>query len=368
MSYESKSQDAEAAEAKVLARHKAIRQRDVDKANAAADVAKAAKVAAVMLVKSSEAREKVIRRRAASEAAAKAKAAAEAEAEAKALAAKEAAQALVEWPLMEAEDHDVPLEQVQSATNTGAMSCSLPQGYMYDDESDAAGARRAFRAVVGPPRGERGGGGGLEAEWEHIAALLAAAGIPLAEDDAQHATTPSPLALLRAQEVIGVEFPNPAQRPALCSMSELSHLLPIAHLASHFFRLDEDGNGSLSVSELVSAANAILGGDSNNNNTNSSTLAKKKSKRDSSSYGRSSTNDYDDDIDSEPVGTQELLGALSEALCANLLAQMDSDSDGRVDLAEFVHFFRWVLISPQSFLFFRFPCTAYFIFLPGCNA
>jgi hypothetical protein len=174
--------------------------------------------------------------------------------------------------------------------------------------------------------------------------------------------------LLRAQEVIGVEFPNPAQRPALCSMSELSHLLPIAHLASHFFRLDEDGNGSLSVSELVSAANAILGGDSNNNNTNSSTLAKKKSKRDSSSYGRSSTNDYDDDIDSEPVGTQELLGALSEALCANLLAQMDSDSDGRVDLAEFVHFFRWVLISPQSFLFFRFPCTAYFIFLPGCNA
>lgn len=350
----------------MLARHKAIRQRDVDKANALADAAKAAKIAAVMLVKSSEAREKVIRRRRAEEAAAKAKATAEEEAAAQALAAKEAALILMEGPQMEAEDHDVP--PPRETTTAGATreeregsSSSIPEGYVYDGESDAARARRAFRAVLGPPRGERGGGGGLEADWEHTAALLAAAGVPLAEDDVRDTTItrprgstgaestaltpiPSPLALTRAAQVIAVEFPDPAHRLALCSMSELSHLLPIAHLASHFFRLDEDGNGTLSVSELVSAANAILG----DSNSTKSTLSKRNNNTSNKSSNEGSiaitTNDIDNDNnDGEPVGTQELLGSLSEALCANLLEQMDSDSDGRVDLAEFVHFFRCVI-------------------------
>lgn len=347
----------------MLARHKAIRQRAVDKANALADAAKAAKIAAVMLVKSSEAREKVIRRRRAEEAAAKAKAAAEEEAAAQALAAKEAALIQVEGPQLEAEDHDVPPLKTATAGATrekrDGSSSYLPGGYVYDGESDAARARRAFRAVLGPPRGERGGGGGLEADWKHTAALLAAAGVPLAAGDVRDATitcagrsagaeasaatpTPSPLALTRAAQVVAVEFPDPAHRPALCSMSEFSHLLPIARLASHFFRLDEDGNGTLSVSELVSAANAILSGGSNSKKSTLSASNISKSRNE----GRiaSSTKDNDNDGNaSEPVGTQELLGSLSEALCANLLEQMDSDSDGRVDLAEFVHFFRCVV-------------------------
>jgi Ca2+-binding EF-hand superfamily protein len=150
----------------------------------------------------------------------------------------------------------------------------------------------------------------LEAEWQHVAALLAAAGSPLAAGNAA-------LAVERAAEVVAVAFlAGVARRPERCSLTELAHLVPVAQLARHFFEADVDGSGSLSVSELAAAAAAVRAGSSRSS---------------SSTHGALSNG----------AGAAAMpLESLDVATIAELLAQMDRDLDGRVDLAEFVHFFR----------------------------
>ena len=312
---------AEKRRAKVLERHRAAERAEKAKAaaEAAAEAARAERLAREEAEALAAAEAKALAEEAARVAAEEAARRA-AEAAAAAAAADRAREASERSSMFDADDDagfnpsdPRAVERRVFFATLGGRGRDLTVDDKVDDDDDDSGGNDAS-AESRPSTATRpgtAGGGTLALErawdlaWEDLPALFRGFGLDLDASQASKVAEvefgPAPVALpsywsqgpASAAASDGGEFGGHPQRPIAVGLADARALVEVARVAAVFFRVDADGSGA---------------------------------------------------IDAEEIGLalKQLKMAMTPAKCRELLAVIDTDSDGTVSLSEFVEFFRHV--------------------------